>query len=238
MKALKNLSMKYYKLILYSFLLILFACEKDEALLTLNSEGTPAVITNTSADLNISVTEENLSLEKVIAWDKTKYGINTEVNYTIEIDLACNNFANPKTLASTTNSSIPVTIESLNSKVLNDLKLSQHLPSDVSIRVTSKIKNQYVRTSEPVTFTITPWNAWAKGLWLISEDWNDDAAPGIYESGTSAHDGYVFLNSAHSFRFADKRTCDKTLFGGNTGQLTVGSTEEIAVANSGYYRIK
>jgi starch-binding outer membrane protein SusE/F len=230
--------MKPDKLILYSSLFMLLACEKEEPLLTIDTDAPPAVITTTSADLNTSVTEEKLTDEMMISWSKTNYGVSTEVSYTVEVDLACNNFANPVALGSTTGTSLPVTIESLNSKSLNDLHLAQHVPSQLSVRVTSKIKNQFVRSSEPVTFTIAPWNAREKSLWLISDGWEDHEAPAIYNDTESGYEGYLSLSDENTFAFADKRTCDKTMFGGSAGELSISSAEELVVEESGYFRVK
>jgi hypothetical protein len=238
LNATKSSPMKSFKLILYASLAILLGCEKDETLLTLKSEATPAVITTTSATLTTAITEEKLPDEIEITWNKTDYGVSTEVTYTLEIDAACNNFANPVSLGSTTDNSFRLTLETLNTRLLNDLKLPAHVATDVAVRVTSKIRDQFATTSEPVTFTVTSWNAWTKGLWLLGADWSDADAPTIFASNESAYEGYAYLDSDHSFRFADRRSCGKTLLGGSNGQLTNGSTSELSVPTSGYYRIK
>jgi hypothetical protein len=230
--------MKRQNIYLYILLIILFACEKDETIVKINSDAKPAVITSTATDLSPTINEETLKDEVTINWNETEYGIDTEVNYTIEIDLACNSFANPIVLGSTTNNSLTVSLEMLNNKLLNDLKLAQHFPAELQVRVTSVIKNNFSKTSEPVTFTITPWNAWSNGLWLLSSSWDDKDAPAIYVSGGSIYEGYVWLSSEDQFKFADKRICGKTLFGGSDGQLSSdASANSLSVGTTGYYKL-
>src|SRR5436190_18494039 len=97
--------MKPYKIFLYITLIVLFACEKDETMVMIKTDAKPAVITNTPAELSPSITEGTLQNEITIKWNETDYGVSTEVNYTIELDVACNAFEHPVTLGSTTKNS-------------------------------------------------------------------------------------------------------------------------------------
>lgn len=228
--------MKAYRISIYFLLIALFGCEKEDPALTLKGDPTPAVITSTAQELSVVISEEQLADERTISWNETDYGIATEVNYTIEADLACNNFSSPVTLGSTTGTSLKITLDLLNTKLLTDLKLPQHLSSDVSVRIISKIRDQFAETSEPVTFTVSPWSAWPRGLWLTSDAWTDPLT--TYEVSESAYDGYVYLNSGDVFIFADRTTCGLTTFGGSSGQLSEGSSEGIAVTESGHYQVR
>ncbi len=222
-------------LLLYPLLAwFILSCEKDETRLTINTDIMPAVITTTADDLNTSITEETLDRELEVTWNETAYGVNTEVTYAVEMDVACNGFANPIVLGSTTNSSMKLTLGALNTRLLDDLAIPQHVPSEVSIRVISGIRGGFIYTSEPVTFTVTPWSAWGKGLWLTG----DGGSVAIYESGESAYDGYAYLEGEQPFVFADSRTCGNTTYGGSNNTLASGSEEAISVGESGYYRIR
>jgi starch-binding outer membrane protein SusE/F len=231
--------MKLKNLLLYIFVIALFACEKDEEMVKIRSDATPAVITSTPAELTTSISEETLNDEITINWHETDYGVSTEVNYVLELDVTCNNFQNPISLGSTTNASFKITHDLLNSKLINDLKLAHHHPAEVQLRVVSKVKGNFGQTSEPVSFSLTPWRQWSKGLWLLSASWSDASAPAIYATGNSSYEGYAYLGNDDAFRFANTRSCDKEVFGGSSGQLAKGeASTELSVVDNGYYRIK
>lgn len=223
------------RLFTYSVLAwFMFSCEKDETRLILKTDISPAAITSSADELNSSINESNLGDEFEISWNETDYGVSTEVTYSVEIDAACNDFGSPVVLGSTTNSSLKLTLDELNAKLLSDLNLPQHVASDVAVRVTSRIRDGYVYTSEPVTFSVSPWSEWAKGLWI---DYGDGSVA-IYESGESAFDGYAYLESDKPFVFADRKACGATTYGGSDNSLASGSEQAIAVSESGYYRVK
>jgi len=236
--ALNKNDMKPLKRILYMLLLMLAACEKDEVRLTLQDDATPAVITSTPAQLTTTISGDNLTDALEITWSEPDYGVKTQVTYTVEMDVACHNFSNPIVLASTADRTLPVTLDVLNTKkLISDLKLPQFIPSQVSIRVRSAVR-EFATVSAPVTFTVTPYSAWARGLWLISDAWSDTSAPAIYAADESAYDGYLYLEAGKAFRFGTGRVCGKILYGGSDGNLTAGSAQTIAVSESGYYRVK
>jgi starch-binding outer membrane protein SusE/F len=234
----KHTSMKLQTIFLYIILIALFACEKDEDMVTIKTDAVPASITSTAAELSAAITQETLGNEITIHWNETDYGVNTEVTYTLELDAACNGFQNPVSLGSTTKNSFTTTLDVLNSKLLTSLNLAQHLTEDVQLRVKSQVKNNFEQTSAPVTLTLTPWNAWSKALWLLSDGWTVASAPAIYESGTAVFDGYVYLNGQQDFKLADTRTCAKTTFGDSGGQLSSTASSTDFSLDSGYYRIK
>jgi starch-binding outer membrane protein SusE/F len=231
----KKLTIFFYLMVMAFFL----ACEKDETIVVLKKDGKSPEVTMSPSELSPTINGETLQENFTIDWDEADYGTNTEVKYTIEIDAACNLFANPVIVGTTTNNYFDLTLDALNAKLLSSLKLAQHVPSELEIRVRSEIKGQFLKTSEPVSFTITPWSKWSKGLWLLGTDWNDASAPAVYSKTETTFDGYTYLSNDNTFRFADIRTCDKTVYGGADGVLsTAAGSPELSVGTSGYYRVK
>lgn len=230
--------MKKLSIFLSLMMLIFFSCEKDENIVTLKNDGSPALVTSSAAELGQEINAETLQENLTIRWNEADYGANTEVKYTIEIDVACNGFSGPVIVGTTTNAFFDITLDGLNAKLLSNLKLAQHLSSDVQVRVRSEVKGQFQKTSEPLTFTIKPWSRWTKGLWLLSNDWNDVNAPAVFAKTETTFDGYTYLTNEQSFKFADIRTCDRVLYGGGEGTLSaVASADELTVDESGYYRV-
>lgn len=218
---------------------LMLSCEKDESIVTLKQDGNAAAVTSTAEELAPPITAETLADNLTIKWSEADYGANTEIKYTVEMDVSCNGFNSPVVIGTTTNEFFDLTLDALNAKLLSNLKMAQHVPTEVQLRVKSEVKGQFQKTSEAITYTITPYSRWSKGLWLVGGDWDDAAAPVIYSAAESVYDGYAYLNDEASFKFADIRTCDKTLYGGNGGVLSdaVGA-DELAVGTSGYYRVK
>jgi hypothetical protein len=226
--------------IIFSVVLMTFlwACEKDENIAVLKEDGSAPEVTSTQGELTPVISEATLQDNFKVKWSEADYGANLEIKYTLEMDLACNGFVNPIVVGSTTNEFFDMTLDAFNVKLLSNLKMAQHIPVDVQLRVRSEIKGQFVKVSEPVSFTITPWSRWSKGLWLLSNDWDDASAPVIYTKSDNAFDGYAYLNTENTFKFSDSRICGKTLFGGSDGQLsTTAGADELTVGASGYYRV-
>ena len=124
-------------------LFVLAACEKEDAQPTIKTDATPATITSSAAELNTVITPEKLADNFSIEWSASDYGVATELNYTVEASAECSNFSKSVVLGSTTGNKLSISFESLNSKLINDLGLPQHVASNVSVRVTSKIKDQF-----------------------------------------------------------------------------------------------
>lgn len=226
--------MKNFRSILYIATVMLIACEKDDELLTIKTDSTPASITTTASQLNSVITPEKFPDKVRLTWDKSDYGVTTEVVYVVEAAAECSNFSKVVSLGSTTANLIETTVEALNTKVLNELGLPQHLASNVSVRVTSKIKDKFLQTSQPVTFSVTPWSAWEKSLWISA----DDSQQAVYASDEDVYDGYVSLTKDKSFAFSDRKSCGGTSFGVSGNTITEGASEKLSVGDDGYYRVK
>ncbi len=200
-------------------MLIFFSCEKDEAIVTLKGDGSAAQVTSSAAELGPEIAE-TLQNNLTIEWNEADYGANTEVKYTIEMDVTCDGFTNPVVVGTTTSPFFDITLDGLNAKLLSNLKMAQHLPSEVQVRVRSEVKGQFQKTSEPVTFTIKPWSRWTKGLWLLSNDWSDVNAPAVFSKrNLILMDTLILPTNSHS-NLPISRTCDRVLYGGSEGALS------------------
>lgn len=228
--------MKNFRLFIYIILFALSACEKEDAQPTLKADATPAVITSSAAQLNTVITQEKLADEFTIEWSGSDYGVTTQLNYTVEASAECSNFSKSVVLGSTTNNKLTISLETLNSKLVNDLGLPPHIESNVSVRVTSTIKDQLSETSEVVTFSVNPWNAWTKAIWLTAS--SDGAQQPVYEMDENAFDGYLWLTKENSFAFSDRKSCGGKTYGISDNTITEGATQALTVGEDGYYRIK
>jgi starch-binding outer membrane protein SusE/F len=229
--------MKRLSIFLYVLLLTVFSCEKDETRVVLKSDATPPEISAPSADSELVITEPKLGDEIEFTWTDTDYGVNTEVTYTLELDSKCNSFADPLMIGSTTSTSLPMTMEALNSKLVNEFKLAPHQLSELQLRVTSVINNKYKSISQAVPVNIMPWSDKPLALWMGE---NSTTAPVLFATGESTYEGYRYLAEGTSFRLSTNPVCANVIYGasGVVGELAEGVTSsEIEITTSGYYKI-
>jgi len=218
-------------------LLALIACEKDETRAVLKTEGTPPVINIPAADTELIITEPTLGEKVEFVWSDTDYGVNTEVTYTLEIDSKCNAFEEPVVIGVTTASTLPMTMEALNEKLVNDLKLAPHQLAELQLRVRSVVNNKYQSISEAIPFTITPWSARPVALWMGEST----SAPVVLATSETAYEGYRYLEESAAFRFSTNPVCAGDVFGtsGTEGVLQEGTAATaIEVPSTGYYRVQ
>jgi len=226
------------RLIIFIYaLLALIACEKDETRAVLKTEGTPPAISLPVADTELTITEPSLGEEVEFVWSDTDYGINTEVTYTLEIDSKCNAFEEPVVVGVTTDHTLPMTLEALNAKLVNELKLAPHQLAELQIRVRSVVNNKYQSISAAIPFTITPWSARPVALWIGEST----SAPVVLATSETAYEGYRYLEEGTAFRFSTNPVCEGDVFGtnGTEGVLQEGiASAEIEIPSTGYYRVQ
>ncbi len=224
----------FYSVYITAF--VLFSCEKDETMLKLKSaeDIIPPQIISQADGFTIEISDANRSEEIEFAWDETGYGVSTEVNYTLEVTTECGSFDNAVVLASTTNPSVEMTLESLSAMLVDDLKIAPHELSDLQIRVTSTINGNYLSISEPVHIHINPWSPKPFGLWIGE----GAAAQVVLNKSGDLFESYRYIEAGTSFKFANNRLCADTFYGSSgPGTLSTAETSSnITVTDAGYYK--
>ncbi len=229
--------MKKISLYIAVFLTTLLACEKDETMVMLNSDATPPKITSQANGFSQVITKETLGTTLKFDWSQTGYGVSTEVSYTLQADSKCGTFANPVVIGTTTANTLSLTLDNLNEKLVNALKIAPHQTSDVQLRVISTINNNHLAISDPITVSVKPWSDRPVALWLGE---NSPSAAFLFATGASTFEGYRYIGANTSFRFTTNPVCSGVVFGdAGAGKLTTGSAApKITIANEGVYRIK
>lgn len=218
-------------------LLAAFSCEKDETILKLRSEDNivPPVITSQADGFAKNITEADLDDVIEFAWDKTGYGVSTQVTYTLQIDSECNGFENPMVLASTTAGNVSMTLLELSNKLVNDFKFASHKPAALQMRVTSTIDGKFPATSDVVSIFITPWSDKPEAVWIGE----GATAAALYKTADSKYEGYRYITAGKTFKFTDNRICPTIKWGsGGAGTLAAAdAAPAIMIADAGYYKI-
>ena len=194
--------------ILLAGLLIFSSCDKEELGPVANTSdpGAPAVTSPSSGEsftLDRNQVEEEVM---TIEWDKPDFGFAAAPTYTIQMDSAGNNFANPIEVARVTQqTSYTVTTGDLNQLLLS-AGMAGGEAHELELRVMASIPDEDVSQaiSEAVALTITPFQADFPPIYMIGSainGWSLDAAAVIPSSEPNVYTTLAEFSSGDAFRF-------------------------------------
>lgn len=203
-------------LFLAGALLATASCENDMEKLTYQSGEAKAAVLDTPAQTSLileSRNSENVALD--LTWSKPDFGYQAIVTNNVELDLAANNFSNPRIIASgsSTTTTHSVTVADLNSTLISllaDNGIEEDFSArDYQVRIASSISaDAETLYSNVLTLNITPYsmdiqypeiyvigsyNSWAQddsqqSLFSFSED--EVNFEGIIDFGSAAANGF------------------------------------------------
>ncbi len=228
-------------------LLLFFSCEKDADKVILSEDGDAASFTSHATGNVLVITPELLSENITFEWAESDYGVNTEVTYALEADLATGDFSEPITFGETFENSFTISVSELNAKLLNELDAPANAASVVNFRILSSVDGNFTKTSSLLEWTITtykelgpqqPATLWVPGGY---QGWNPGTAPVIYAVSDTQFEGYVYIQEGTGFKFTSAPDWNHTNFGdsGTPGVLTKdGLANGLSASEPGHYRFK
>ena len=235
--------MKKISFILSFVLIALLGCEKEETRVTIyDGSIIKSEITSLNDGFTKVITEGTLGESITFDWTLANYGVNTQITYSLEIDSLGRNFSAPQILGETTGSSLALTLDDINSKLLTGLKVTPNEASSLELRIVSSIGGQAKKSSEVISITVTPWKQNIPSmLWVPGEyqGWNPGAAPTITEVSEGKFEGYVNISSATGYKFTSAPDWDHINYGdsGTLGVLTTdGLANGMGLGTPGYYK--
>lgn len=209
------------------------ACDNEDrspvAAITAVSE-----ILSPTASTNIILTDVTAgNIAQTFIWTPADFGTPTQVNYSVELDIANNNFATAVSLGTTTNTFLEVTGQQLNDKLLS-MGLTPGEPASLDTRVVASISENFETvTTETVTFTATPFTTevvfpklYVPGGYQAASGWGNDWSPDLAPSIVSAnsddkYEGYIFFGVDDAqFKFTDAPDWNNGVFGDSAGGFT------------------
>lgn len=134
MKTLKTL------LAFVTLAFVFASCEDDAAKATLKSNVTPNELQTPSSDSYILTLSDKDNTLETFEWTATDFGFPASVTYSLQIDVASNNFADAVEVASTNSLEAAVNVGELND-ILLGLGLTPEDAADIEIRVVSTIND-------------------------------------------------------------------------------------------------
>lgn len=195
--------MKKYLFISCLAALFLTACSKKETDPVLQLGSAPALTSpgnGTSYVLTQSIAGDIFSQ---FTWTAADFGFDAGTSYTLELDLAGNNFADPLTVGTVNALELgTVTNERLNT-ILLGLGLPGEVEADVEFRVKAKVSAEVPELiSQPITLKITPYTVVIEYPFLhvpgSYQGWNPaDSFTVVYSvRSDEKYEGYVYFNDA------------------------------------------
>ena len=234
-------------LFITTVLFCFFACEKDETMVMVSSDPAAAVISSHANGDSQIIEEGTLGDNVTFTWAKADYGVATQITYTLKLDSAGRSIAHAIVLGTTQENSLTISVDDLNQKLLNDLRVSPNVPSALELRVTSALNEKMEKISPVVSVNITPYKKIAPSapatLWVPGgyQGWNPGAAPVIYALNETQYEGFVYIKEGTGFKFTSAPDWDHINYGdsGTPGVLTTdGLANGLSAGEEGYYRFK
>lgn len=202
--------MKKLKLVAYMMALAgltaLFSCEDDEPQFTLDKEEMEAPeLSSPASGFSKVIMPEDTSDLFTVAWSEAWYGMDLALTYTVQLDVAGNEFASPASLGTTSVTSLSVTFGELNDILLNTLGQAADEAASVDLRVVSSANGQEEQLSSAVTISITPYEDEVEEpeptpdypkLWVAGDFQGWDiakAATIVSKEDNGIYEGYLFL---------------------------------------------
>lgn len=194
------------------------ACEEelvDKAILT------PEVGVNKLNDLPSSAytLEEEAGAEvfETFTWSATDFGFDAAVSYTLQMDLADNQFSAPVNLATTYDLTATVTVAQLN-KALLDKEVEAEQAVDVDFRVVSTVHSEIESViSSAMTVAITPFKpSVITPLYIIGGDqgWSLANALELHVLELGEYEVVGTFGSGNIWRFFESPAWDAVQYGG------------------------
>jgi len=154
---------KFFKILCSILLLIATASScTDESLQSVAeppAEG-KFLLTNSTSEIVLVKKDADKNIAVTLNWDnKSWYGIDTPLTYTLQMDKADGEFASPQEIAIASGNNISMTHADLNAKAFA-LKLTPEVASKVKVRLKANLKyNALPIYSNVSTLTITPYSS-------------------------------------------------------------------------------
>lgn len=153
---------KFFKIVFAILLIVVsaYSCTDD----SLKSVAEPPaegkfVLSNSTSEIVLNKKDADKTIAVTLDWDnKSWYGIDTPVTYTMQIDKSDGDFVSPQEIAIVTGNTISLTHADLNAKAFA-LKLTPEVASKIKVRLKANLKYGALPIYSNVsTLTITSYN--------------------------------------------------------------------------------
>lgn len=226
--------------------LLIAACSKQATDPVLQIGSAPALTSPANGTSYVLVDSTSEEIFSLFTWTAAEYGFDAGVSYTLELDRAGNNFADPITIGTVNALELRnVTNGKINSILLN-LGLPGEEEADIEFRVSAKINPEVqILYSQPITLKITPFTIVIVYPFLhvpgSYQGWNPaDSFTVVYSARSDEkYEGYVYFNDAAAKYKYTKGPSWSTNWGdtGADGSLDPNGTDISLSGAAGVYKL-
>jgi len=234
----------YIKTLSYSMLILLFmSCKKDETK-TVAGTGTAPAITATTNTLVLKMAD-SAAMATVFNWTASSFGYNAGISYTLQMDLAGNNFSKATEIALSNGLTRSFSVYELNS-MMAIIGAKVDVPNQIEVRTMATISSNYAPAySNVLPLTVTPFYVEVvyPALWIPGsyQAWTPDRAPKIVSvANDKSYEGYLYFPDANTeFKINIAPDWNHTNYGtSSSGTLNPTGGDNLKAAAAGYYLLK
>ena len=226
------------------------SCENDDQTI-INPSGGPELLTPLTGSAYVLNPATASAEVTTLVWDHADYGVQTEINYEVEMALAGTDFATIYSGGTTNSRFYTYTHESLNAIALA-AGLVPYTAGDLDVRIKSSLgtNGDVVAYSNVITITVTPYTTDLPKLAVPGnhQGWSDannfESAPRIAASGfgQTDYEGYMWLDGEFKFLAPNAGTFawGNTDYGdnGDNSGILAETGESNCSAIAGFYRVR
>lgn len=196
---------------------VMGACSEDLVDSAILSSGVDAnsLLPLSASDYTLKEDDAGGTMD-TLRWAAPDYGFQASVNYTVQVDLAANNFSNPADLSSTYDLKAPVNVGKLNSALLALGAVGEE-PVEVAFRVESIIHSNVDPVwSETITAMVSPYEVSELApLYIIGDVQNWDLGAALQLNATDVGEYEVVgrFDNGGTWRFFEMPSWDAGQYG-------------------------
>ncbi|MBS9523256.1 SusE domain-containing protein [Litoribacter alkaliphilus] len=221
-----------------------WACTEEMEQVRISENPEAATITSPSAGQSFVLTEEDAGERMVFNYEPADFGYSAAVSYTVQMDVAGNEFANPTEVGTTNGTSLDLSYAEFNQKLVGK-GLAPEEEAEIEIRVRSSVGSAVAANySSPITMVVTPYLAaltfprmYVPGDY---QGWNPENENTVIYSveGDDVYEGYVhILGGSGAFKVNEEPNWDVN-YGGVNGVLEQNGPDIILDEPFGTFRLK
>lgn len=228
---------------LLSLVFALGACTDDDKTFYNSNETEPGKLNEIQATYTLDPLKENEKFE-TFEWGKTLYNFDAAVTYTLEADIAGNNFQNPQELTASNALTADVNVKTINSTILRlagIYGIEEIQAHNIEFRVRASAGNSptYAYTNI-ISASITPYPAdidYPK-VWVIGDysGWLHDNSQFLFAfNGGDEYQGWIFFDgkAANGFKITGAADWDNGNWGLQSGQTPENEASSITLWDDG-----
>ena len=232
-----------YILATLSLLFVFDGCREDDKLIFNPKNVSPGQLASINASYVLEATKA-AEIAQVFSWGVFDMGYNAAVTYSLEMDLAGNNFANAVELASGNTLTVSITVGQLNAAMLRLKRVydfEDASEQNVGFRVMGSISpNVEPFYTNVVSTKITPYSASVDypKIWVIGDfcGWNHGRSQFLYAfTGGDLYEGLIFFDdkAANGFKITGEANWNNGNWGLPDGDTPPAEASSITLWDDG-----